>query len=56
MRQNGWFSRVNPEPQVIAYEGDTFACPYEGCGVVFVEPRFLRKHMESRHYPHQVPA
>jgi len=55
MRQAGWFARVNPEPQDIPFEGDTFGCPVEECGRTFAAPRFLRQHMERRHFPHMVP-
>jgi len=53
LRQSRWHLRVNPEPQEVAWEGDTFACP--SCPKVFGAPKFLRKHVSKQHFPHRVP-
>lgn len=54
MRQNNWFERENPVPQVLLLVPAHFACPYEGCGKTFGEAQHLRRHMENKHYPHEV--
>jgi hypothetical protein len=54
LRQGRWFARVNPTPQTATYAGNTFECPYEGCGKSFVAPEYLRAHIEKKHYPHAV--
>jgi len=56
MRQENWMKRINPEPQFVPFEGETYPCPAEGCGARFGRPDWLRKHVAKRHYPRVVPG